>query len=80
MKQTFDIERDHIMLMENLKRMLRPEGQIIFSNNKRHFKMDLEKLTELGLQAKNISDKTLPIDFAKNKQIHNCWIITHKED
>ncbi|KPA51118.1 bifunctional 23S rRNA (guanine(2069)-N(7))-methyltransferase RlmK/23S rRNA (guanine(2445)-N(2))-methyltransferase RlmL [Photobacterium lucens] len=79
MKQSFDIQRDHIMLMENLKRMLRPEGQIVFSNNKRHFKMDLDKLNELGLHAKNISDKTLPMDFAKNKQIHNCWIITHKE-
>ncbi|GAD29526.1 ribosomal RNA large subunit methyltransferase L [Photobacterium leiognathi lrivu.4.1] len=79
MKQSFDIQRDHIMLMENLKRMLRPEGQIVFSNNKRHFKMDLDKLDELGLHAKNISDKTLPMDFAKNKQIHNCWIITHKE-
>ncbi|WP_318449765.1 bifunctional 23S rRNA (guanine(2069)-N(7))-methyltransferase RlmK/23S rRNA (guanine(2445)-N(2))-methyltransferase RlmL [Photobacterium leiognathi] len=79
MKQSFDIQRDHIMLMENLKRMLRPEGQIVFSNNKRHFKMDLDKLNELGLHAKNISDKTLPMDFAKNKQIHNCWIIIHKE-
>ncbi|WP_305815446.1 bifunctional 23S rRNA (guanine(2069)-N(7))-methyltransferase RlmK/23S rRNA (guanine(2445)-N(2))-methyltransferase RlmL [Photobacterium leiognathi] len=79
MKQSFDIQRDHIMLMENLKRMLRPEGKIVFSNNKRHFKMDLDKLNELGLHAKNISDKTLPMDFAKNKQIHNCWIITHKE-
>ncbi|WP_318472140.1 bifunctional 23S rRNA (guanine(2069)-N(7))-methyltransferase RlmK/23S rRNA (guanine(2445)-N(2))-methyltransferase RlmL [Photobacterium leiognathi] len=79
MKQSFDIQRDHIMLMENLKRMLRTEGQIVFSNNKRHFKMDLDKLNELGLHAKNISDKTLPMDFAKNKQIHNCWIITHKE-
>lgn len=79
MKQSFDIQRDHIMLMENLKRMLRPEGQIVFSNNKRHFKMDVDKLNELGLHAKNISDKTLPMDFAKNKQIHNCWIITHKE-
>jgi 23S rRNA (guanine2445-N2)-methyltransferase / 23S rRNA (guanine2069-N7)-methyltransferase len=80
MKQTFDIQRDHIMLMENLKRMLRTDGQIVFSNNKRQFKMDLEKLNELGLDAKNISDKTLPMDFAKNKHIHNCWIITHKED
>ncbi|EAS64628.1 bifunctional 23S rRNA (guanine(2069)-N(7))-methyltransferase RlmK/23S rRNA (guanine(2445)-N(2))-methyltransferase RlmL [Photobacterium angustum] len=79
MKQTFDIQRDHIMLMENLKRMLRPDGQIVFSNNKRQFKMDLDKINELGLQAKNISNKTLPLDFAKNKQIHNCWIITHKE-
>ncbi|UTV29146.1 bifunctional 23S rRNA (guanine(2069)-N(7))-methyltransferase RlmK/23S rRNA (guanine(2445)-N(2))-methyltransferase RlmL [Photobacterium atrarenae] len=80
MTQSFDIQRDHIMLMENLKRMLRPGGQIVFSNNKRHFKMDFDKLAELGLSAKNISDKTLPLDFARNKQIHNCWIITHKED
>ncbi|MEJ2765562.1 bifunctional 23S rRNA (guanine(2069)-N(7))-methyltransferase RlmK/23S rRNA (guanine(2445)-N(2))-methyltransferase RlmL [Photobacterium sp. MCCC 1A19761] len=80
MTQSFDVQRDHIMLMENLKRMLRPGGQIVFSNNKRHFKMDFDKLAELGLTAQNISDKTLPLDFARNKQIHNCWIITHKED
>ncbi|MGF1726402.1 bifunctional 23S rRNA (guanine(2069)-N(7))-methyltransferase RlmK/23S rRNA (guanine(2445)-N(2))-methyltransferase RlmL [Photobacterium nomapromontoriensis] len=79
MNQSFDVQRDHIMLLENLKRMLRPNGQIVFSNNKRHFKMDFAKLEELGLHAKNISDKTLPMDFARNKQIHNCWIITHKE-
>ncbi|KLV03772.1 23S rRNA methyltransferase [Photobacterium aquae] len=79
MTQSFDIQRDHIMLMENLKRMLRPNGQIVFSNNKRLFKMDFEKLEELGLQAKNISDKTLPLDFGRNKHIHNCWIVTHKE-
>ncbi|WP_415720643.1 bifunctional 23S rRNA (guanine(2069)-N(7))-methyltransferase RlmK/23S rRNA (guanine(2445)-N(2))-methyltransferase RlmL [Photobacterium ganghwense] len=79
MNQSFDVQRDHIMLMENLKRMLRPNGQIVFSNNKRHFKMDFEKLEALGLQAQNISDKTLPLDFGRNKHIHNCWIITHKE-
>ncbi|KMV31012.1 bifunctional 23S rRNA (guanine(2069)-N(7))-methyltransferase RlmK/23S rRNA (guanine(2445)-N(2))-methyltransferase RlmL [Photobacterium swingsii] len=79
MKQSFDVQRDHMMLLENLKRMLRPEGQIVFSNNKRHFKMDFEALEKLGLEARNISDKTLPMDFARNKQIHNCWVIKHKE-
>ncbi|OAN17931.1 23S rRNA (guanine(2445)-N(2))/(guanine(2069)-N(7))-methyltransferase [Photobacterium jeanii] len=80
MKQSFDVQRDHIMLLENLKRMLRPGGEIVFSNNKRHFKMDFEQLEKLALNAKNISSKTLPMDFARNKQIHNCWVITHKED
>ncbi len=79
MKQSFDVQRDYMMLLENLKRMLRPEGQIVFSNNKRHFKMDFEALEKLGLEARNISDKTLPMDFARNKQIHNCWVIKHKE-
>ncbi|WP_413113462.1 bifunctional 23S rRNA (guanine(2069)-N(7))-methyltransferase RlmK/23S rRNA (guanine(2445)-N(2))-methyltransferase RlmL [Thaumasiovibrio sp. DFM-14] len=77
MQQSFDIQRDHIMLMENLKRLLRKDGTIVFSNNKRGFKMDFERLSALGLQAENISSQTLPQDFARNKQIHNCWIVKH---
>ncbi len=80
MEQTFDVQRDHIMLLENLKRMLRENGTIVFSNNKRNFKMDEAALEKAGLKAKNISKQTLPLDFARNKHIHNCWIITHKED
>ncbi|UJF18089.1 bifunctional 23S rRNA (guanine(2069)-N(7))-methyltransferase RlmK/23S rRNA (guanine(2445)-N(2))-methyltransferase RlmL [Vibrio sp. SS-MA-C1-2] len=79
MEGTFDIQRDHQYLMKNLKRLLRENGTIVFSNNKRGFKMDLEAIEELGLHAVNISAKTLPQDFARNKQIHNCWIITHKK-
>lgn len=78
MKESFDVQRDHIALMTDLKRLLRPDGTLIFSNNKRHFKMDLEALDGLGLKANNISSQTLPLDFARNKQIHNCWLITHK--
>ncbi|UPQ89263.1 bifunctional 23S rRNA (guanine(2069)-N(7))-methyltransferase RlmK/23S rRNA (guanine(2445)-N(2))-methyltransferase RlmL [Vibrio sinaloensis] len=79
MEQSFDVQRDHIQLMTQLKRLLRAGGTIVFSNNKRHFKMDLEALDDVGLTAKNISHQTLPTDFARNKHIHNCWVITHKE-
>ncbi|MEL7292301.1 MAG: bifunctional 23S rRNA (guanine(2069)-N(7))-methyltransferase RlmK/23S rRNA (guanine(2445)-N(2))-methyltransferase RlmL [Pseudomonadota bacterium] len=79
MEQSFDVQRDHIQLMTQLKRLLRAGGTIVFSNNKRHFKMDLEALEAVGLTAKNISHQTLPMDFARNKHIHNCWVITHKE-
>ncbi len=79
MEQSFDVQRDHIQLMANLKRLLREGGTIVFSNNKRHFKMDEEKLAEIGLVARNISHQTLPMDFARNKHIHNCWIVTHKD-
>ena len=78
MEQTFDIQRDHLMLMENLKRLMRKDAVVIFSNNKRLFKMDFDGLEQLGLQAENISSKTLPMDFARNKHIHNCWVITHR--
>ncbi|WP_443091387.1 bifunctional 23S rRNA (guanine(2069)-N(7))-methyltransferase RlmK/23S rRNA (guanine(2445)-N(2))-methyltransferase RlmL [Basfia succiniciproducens] len=75
MEDSWDVQRDHIKLMSNLKRILRPNGTIVFSNNKRGFKMDFEGLTRLGLKAEEISAKTLPLDFERNKQIHNCWIV-----
>ncbi|MCK3658770.1 23S rRNA (guanine(2445)-N(2))/(guanine(2069)-N(7))-methyltransferase [Pasteurellaceae bacterium Pebbles2] len=76
MEDSWDVQRDHIKLMQNLKRILRQNGTIIFSNNKRGFKMDFERLAELGLSAVEISHKTLPLDFERNKQIHNCWLVT----
>jgi len=75
MEDSWDVQRDHIKLMTNLKRILRPNGTIVFSNNKRGFKMDFAKLEELGLSAVEISHKTLPLDFERNKQIHNCWLL-----
>lgn len=77
MEEDFDVQRDHIMLMRNLKRLLRAGGTVMFSNNKRGFKMDLEGLASLGLKAQDITQKTLSQDFARNRQIHNCWLITH---
>ena len=78
MEDSWDVQRDHIKLMTNLKRILRQNGTIVFSNNKRGFKMDFAKLEELDLSAVEISHKTLPLDFERNKQIHNCWLMTLK--
>ena len=75
MENSWDVQRDHIKLMSRLKRILRTDGSIVFSNNKRGFKMDFSGLAQLGLYATEISAKTLPLDFERNKQIHNCWLI-----
>ncbi len=76
MEDSFDVQRDHLDLLSHLKRLLRKGGTIMFSNNKRGFKMDLDGLAVLGLQAQEITQKTLSQDFARNKHIHNCWLIT----
>jgi 23S rRNA (guanine2445-N2)-methyltransferase / 23S rRNA (guanine2069-N7)-methyltransferase len=78
MEESFDVQRDHIDLMTDLKRLLRRGGTIMFSNNKRGFKMDFDGLAKLGLEAQEITQKTLSQDFARNRQIHNCWLVTHK--
>jgi len=77
MEESFDVQRDHLLLMKDLKRLLRKGGTIMFSNNKRGFKMDLAGLAELQLNAQEITAKTQSQDFARNRQIHNCWLITH---
>ena len=76
MEDAFDVQRDHLRLMTDLKRLLRKGGTIMFSNNKRGFRMDHDGLAALGLKAQEISQKTLSQDFARNRQIHNCWLIT----
>ena len=77
MEDSFDVQRDHLSLMRDLKRLLRRGGTIMFSNNKRGFKMDHEGLATLGLAAQEITAKTQSQDFARNRHIHNCWLITH---
>ena len=77
MEESFDVQRDHLDLMKDLKRLLRAGGTIMFSNNKRGFKMDFAGLEALGLEAQEITAKTQSQDFVRNRQIHNCWLLKH---
>ncbi|MDP4985464.1 bifunctional 23S rRNA (guanine(2069)-N(7))-methyltransferase RlmK/23S rRNA (guanine(2445)-N(2))-methyltransferase RlmL [Pseudoalteromonas tunicata] len=77
MEDAFDVQRDHIKLFTWVKNILSPTGTLLFSNNKRGFKIDQEALEALGLKAKNITDQTLSPDFNRNKNIHNSWLITY---
>lgn len=72
---TLDIQRDHVALINSAMRLLAPDGILIFSNNMRRFRMDLERLS--ALQVQDISAETLPVDFARNPRIHSCWKIQH---
>ena len=73
MAGTLDIQRDHVDLIRSTAALLAPDGLLIFSNNLRRFRMDLEALPELAIE--DISAATLPRDFARNPRIHNCWRI-----
>lgn len=61
MEDAFDVQRDHLALMKDLKRLLRAGGTIMFSNNKRGFRMDLDGLAKLGLKAQEITQKRSPV-------------------
>ena len=76
MENTFDVERDHVELIANLKKLLRDGGRIIFSNNKKNFRFDYEKITALGFNVRDLSQETLSRDYTKAKALHNCWLLS----
>ena len=73
MERNFDIQKDHVELIKQAAHLLTADGILIFSNNFRKFKMDHEALGDLVI--KDITKKTIPKDFSRNRKIHNCWEI-----
>jgi len=73
MEASFDIQRDHVELIQKTAAMLEPDGVLIFSNNFRRFKMDMSGLS--GLEVDDMTASTLPKDFERNARIHGCWKI-----
>ena len=70
----FDVQRDHVVLLEGCARRLRDDGAIVFSNNFRRFKLDVEALSRT-FSIEDISRASIPHDFARRPQIHGCWIL-----
>ena len=73
MTREFDVQRDHVALLEACARLLEPGGDIVFSNNFRKFKLD----PAIGerFEVEDLSRATLPEDFARNPRIHVCFML-----
>ncbi len=73
MDEAFDIQKDHVQLINNAVALLSPGGVLYFSTNFRRFKIDNQALSDLIVE--DISAATIPEDFARNPKIHYCWRI-----
>lgn len=70
---SFDINRDHPLLLEDVFKIMEPESTVFFSTNHQRFEPRFE-----GLKVKSIVEltpKTIPIDY-RNRQVHRCWRMT----
>lgn len=74
MTHDFEIQRDHIRLLNKTLRHLAPGGVLYFSNNLRTFKFDYDNLP--GYLIEDISADTIDSDFARNQKIHSCFKIS----
>jgi 23S rRNA (guanine2445-N2)-methyltransferase / 23S rRNA (guanine2069-N7)-methyltransferase len=57
--------------------VLRDKGQLYFSSNRRGFELD--KAIQEEYVCEDITAQTLPPDFQRNRKVHCCWVIRHKE-
>ncbi len=74
MEGVFDVQRDHVELIDLAMARLARGGVLYFSNNFRKFQLD-EGLAA-RYQVEEISAQTLDADFARNAKIHRAWRLT----
>ncbi|MCK5113218.1 MAG: bifunctional 23S rRNA (guanine(2069)-N(7))-methyltransferase RlmK/23S rRNA (guanine(2445)-N(2))-methyltransferase RlmL [Phycisphaerae bacterium] len=74
-EKDFDIQRDHVELLNNLMKLMLTDAPIFFSTNFRKFKFAESKIGPAEIR--EISKQTIPVDF-RNKRIHRCWKIVKK--
>lgn len=78
MQDVLDIQRDHVMLLKLAARLLKDDGVILFSNNKRKFKLDHEGLQDAFLMAEDWTTRSISQDFARHKGIHHLFKVQHR--
>ena len=74
-RDVFDVQRDHAELLIGISRILTANGLCLFSCNLRGFVPDVEKLERYGVQIKDVTEGTIPEDFARNAKIHHCYLV-----
>lgn len=70
---SFDINRDHPQLLQNVLKIMVPGSTVFFSTNHQRFEPQLEGLKAGDL--KELTPKTIPEDY-RNRYIHRCWQMT----
>ena len=73
---SFDVQRDHVKLIDAAAMHLSPGGTLIFSNNYRKFKLDPEVTEKYVVE--DITEKTIGDDFKRDMKIHHCYLIRKK--
>ncbi len=75
MADTWDVERDHVFLITRTVYLLAEGGTLVFSCNRKKFKVDTLSLQAAGLTVENITASTIPRDFERTPGVHGCWLI-----
>jgi len=73
MKETLDIQRDHVALIKRCMDLLTADGLLVFSNNLRSFQLDKDALAKFSVT--DFTSESIDVDFQRNKKVHQCWLV-----
>ena len=73
-KEDFDVQKHHVDLLGAAVRRLAPGGVLLFSNNFRRFKPELETIAKFA-EIEEITPSTIGADFERNPRIHRAWML-----
>lgn len=76
MEGSFDIQRDHVALVQSAAALLAPGGALYFSTNLRTFRLDESLQQTFGIE--DITSQTIPPDYKRRQNIHRCFRITQR--
>jgi len=73
MQGVLDVQRDHVGMIRNAMKLMRPAGRLVFSTNYTRFKFDGAALSDLIVE--DITPQSTPKDFERHANIHRCFSI-----
>lgn len=75
MEKHFELKKDYINILKNIKKILRKNGNIIFSSSVNNFEVNIHDIKKINLYAKKITNLVKSKDFSKKN--YHSWNITH---
>lgn len=70
-QRLFDVQKDHVQLLELTLSVVPSGGAVYFSTNRRKFRFELDRD---DVQIREITSQTVPPDFQR-KRPHRCWLL-----
>jgi 23S rRNA (guanine2445-N2)-methyltransferase / 23S rRNA (guanine2069-N7)-methyltransferase len=72
--EDFDVQRQHVEMLRRCAALLRPGGEILFSNHFRRFVLDREALSP-QFAIEDLGRAMLPVDFERDPRIHQVFLL-----
>lgn len=69
---SFDVNRDHPELIDNVLKVMLPGSDVFFSTNHQRFEPRFENIA--AREIIKLTPQTIPEDY-RNRNVHNCWQI-----